>query len=117
MHFFDRCQVVWDLTKADALKHIKCKYVKMSKYRASVTCSSEDLSAFSLRGYYLAITCDALGYKTSTKPVALGAAASSTDIVAIADSLIATPGADVSSLADKTLKQAAHVQNIKAGWR
>ena len=114
MHFSYYCQVVWDLSKADPLKHIKCKYVNMSKYRASVTCSTEELSSFSLRGFYLAITCAALGYKPSFTPVA-GAASSSTDIVSIADSLIATPGVDVSSIADKTLKQASHAQNIKAG--
>jgi len=84
----------------------------MSKYHAAVTCSSANLSAFSLRGFYLGITCGALGYKLD---VSKKVKAPDTDMLPVADTMLAVPGADVASSSGHTLKAAAVAQDIQLG--
>ena len=83
----------------------------MSKYHAAATSSNVNLSAFSLRGFYLAITCDALGYKLDTTKKIKAKEPASADILPIAD----VPGTDLATASDPTLKMSAHAQNIQLG--
>ena len=94
-------KVVFDLLKESRVLYVKFDRVNMAKYHQAVTSGSKHLKYFAVKGFFLGIACNALGYKMKATPVATSVAEPE-------------PVPDTAA-GSTTLAQEAHAQAIKLG--
>ena len=94
-------KVVFDLLKESRILYVKFDKVNMAKYHQAVTSGSKHLKHFGIKGFFLGIACNALGYKMKAAPLSS----------AIAEPELVPDTASSST----TLAQEAHAQAIKLG--